>query len=671
MIKKKMCELSTCKICGNESSHSICENCFISFFSNSPDRVSFAFESKIPNFSQLHHVKVLDLFRTSVATINMNDFQELIMLRASHCFNLTKVNLTNVPSLIVLDLSANKELTSFTADECISKIIALDLSYCENLTIMPKTKYDSLQYLSIRHTKISKLINCPKARFLDISSTHITNLSYVQQMKNLEIIILDHMLKIEKIDMSLFTDLPNLNTIQSDIKNITFSKWNEDTKLSQIWLQKSKNVLNINDILLQKEKDHHDKIDFSAYLPNNLLLGNKFKRRITTELPITWHDSYRLLYGPWPPPPCYQKPARRINSPYQLPSEYPLKKVIASISGSIFGAAITDTLFLFVERQSIESLHFFIKGPIDITWSHPIMTRRGIEHYRGGITDNTAYLLLAIRTLTSKDSLHVCSDFAKKLKDFLSQGLPEFQLSIQNSSHPPSILKIARDPIFTTDPTSAAKKYWRTVGETSSGNDALTRAVVAGCYLFWDEVKVADNAQKLCRITHYDPRCAFAAVSIALTISRLIKWRCGLMDQIDIEKVIDDSAAYVKDLTPYMAQEAKTFANVDSLDRLNLKNFAPLALQAVGCAFWALKKNLRYVEAMEAIITAGGDAATNCVITGAVIGAKYGLGGIPIDLMQFFWKGAGVYRDMVSLFKSMNIDFTMPQYDEYFTMKFD
>lgn len=668
-----MGEISKCKICGTESMHTICPNCFISFFSNSPDRVSFAFEMKIPNFSQLKHVKVLDLFRTSIATVNMNDFQELIMLRVSHCHNLTKVNLTNIPSLTVLDLSANKELISFTADKCISKIIALDLSYCENLTSMPNTKYESLQYISVRHTRISELVNCPKARFLDISSTNITNLSYVEKMKYLEIIILDHMLRIDAIDMSSLTSLPKLKTIQSDIKNISFTKWNDDNNLSQIWLQKSKSVLDLNDILIQKEKENPDKINFSAYLPDNILLGNKFKNRITTESPstTTWRDPYRLLYGPWPIPPCYQKPLRRMISPLTIPSEYSVKNVISSISGSIFGCTVADTAMLFVERQPLESLNFFLEGVLDITWSHPRMTRRGVEHCRGGITDNTAVLMLSIRSLISKDSLHLCSDFAKRLKEFITTGLPEFQLSLAASTHAPSVSKIVRDPSFTSDPTNAAKKYWRSSGETPNGNDALTRAVVAGCFIFWDEDKVADNAQKLCRVTHYDPRCAFSAVCIALTIARIIKWRCGIIDQIEIEKIIDDSAKYVKDLTPYMEAEARLFTQADSLEKLNLKSFAPLALQAVGCAFWALRKNLRYVEAMEAIVKAGGDAATNCVVVGAVIGAKCGIGGIPIDLMQFFWKGSGVCRDLIALFKSMDIDFKMPQYDEYFTMKFE
>ena len=75
-----------------------------------------------------------------------------------------------------------------------------------------------------------------------------------------------------------------------------------------------------------------------------------------------------------------------------------------------------------------------------------------------------------------------------------------------------------------------------------------------------------------------------------------------------------------------------------------------------------------YVEGLETIVRAGGDASTNSFVLGAVIGAKDGLGGIPIDLMQYFWKGAGIHRDIVALFKAMKIDFKMPEYEEYFQM---
>lgn len=663
-----MGESTTCKICGIESPHSICPNCFISFFSSSSDRISFSFETKLPNFSKLKNVKVLDLFRTSVATINMDNFQELRSLRVSHCQNLTKVNLTNIPSLLVLDLSANKELSSFTADSCVSKIVALDISYCENLTSMPMTEYKSLKYITIRHTRISSLIKCPKVRYLDISSTNITNLSNVENMKDLEIIILDHMLKIDTIDMSPFTYLPKLRSIQSDIKNISFSNWNTDTNLSQIWFLNSKNISNLEDILIQKEKENSS---FDAILPNNLLLGNRFRKKITIDSKSSWHDPSRLLYGPWPSPPCYLKPIKRITSSFPVPDKYPQKSVISTICGAIFGASVTDSVMLFVERQTLESLNFFLEGDLDMTWSHPRVTRRGIDYCRGGITDNTAELMLTIRALISKDNNHICIDLAKKLKEFFTEGLPEFQLCVLAASHAPSVSKIVRDKIFTSDPTRAARKYWENSGETPNGNDALTRSVATGCFIFWDEDKVADNAQKLCRITHYDPRCAFSSVCLALTISRLIRWRCGEINEFDADKVVEDSIKYVHDLTPYMIGEIHQFTQVDDLAKLNLKNYQPLVLQAIGCALWILKMGYNYVQGLEIIIRAGGDASTNSVICGAVLGAKYGLGGIPIDLMQFFWKGAGVYRDLTAMFKVMGIDFAMPNYDEYFVMKFD
>lgn len=666
-----MAEQTVCKCCGTECIHSICPNCFLPFFSSSDERVSFAFETKLPNFSKLKNVKVLDLFRTAVATINLNDFPELTMFRVSHCQNLTKVHLTNIPSLTVLDLSANKELTSFTADECISNVISLDISYCENLTSMPDATYSSLQYVSIRHTRISELADFPKARYLDISSTNISDLTNVGKMKDLEIIILDHMLNIEELDLAPLTFLPKLRTIQSDISNLSFSIWDEKTKLSQMWFQNSKNVSDLREILTKKEEENPSNITFDAILPENVLLGNKFKNKISHYPNKSWHDPYRHLYGPWPLPPCYQKPIRRINSSFPIPDKYPLNKVISCITGAIFGGCVTDSVMLFVERQSPESLNFFLEGDLDVIWSHPRVTRRGIDYCRGGISDNTASVMLTMRSLISKDANHICIDLANKIKEFLQEGFPEIPLNVLASTHAPSVSKIVRDKGFTSDPTSAARRYWEVSGETPNGNDALSRSVATGCFVFWDEDKVADNSQKLCRITHYDPRCAFASVCFALMISRIIKWRCGEIDQIDLEKLIEDSIKYVKDLTPYMIAEIKKFTFIDDLNQLNLKNYSPLALQAIGCAIWALKMNFGFVQAIETIVRSGGDAATNSFVLGAIMGAKDGLGGIPIDLLHFFWKGAGVYRDLVAFFKSMNIDFKMPQYDEYFTMKFD
>lgn len=666
-----MTEKTICKCCGAECEHTICPNCFLPFFSNSPDRVSFSFETRLPNFAKLKQVKVLDFFRTSVATINLNDFPELTAFRVSHCLNLTKVHLSNMPSLRVLDLSANKELTSFTADECISKVVSLDLSYCENLASMPEVTYESLQYVSIRHTRISELEDFPKARYLDISSTYISDLTNVGQMKELEIIVLDHMLNIEELDMAPLTFLPKLRTIQSDISNLSFSIWDEKTNLSELWFQNSKSVSDLKDILTSKEQEDPTNIKFDAYLPDNLLLGNKFKNKIDHHSLNTWHDPYRHLYGPWPTPPCYQKPIRRIATSVPIPDKYPLKTVISCISGAIFGCSVIDSVMLFVERQSPESLNFFLEGDLDITWSYPRSTRRGIDYSRGGISDNTAGVMLTMRSLFSKSGAHIGIDLAQKIKEFLQEGFPEFPLNVLASTHAPSVSKIVRDKEFTTNPINAAKKYWEITGETPSGNDALPRSVATGCFAFWDEDRVADNSEKLCRITHYDPRCAFASVCFALMISRIIKWRCGEIDQIDLEKLVDDSVNYVKDLTPYMIAEIKKFTIIDDLNQLNLKNYSPLALQAIGCAIWALKKNFNYVQAIEIIIRSGGDAATNSFVLGAIMGAKDGLGGIPIDLLHFFWKGAGVYRDLVAFFKSMNITFEMPNYEDFFTMKFD
>lgn len=656
-----------CKICGSPCTHTICSNCFTPFFTYSQNEVSFAFEMKLPDLSKLKTVRVIDFFRTPIAALNLTDFPNLNKFRASHCPNLVKVTIMNAPNLQVLDLSANKELTSFSSDANVRNIISFDISYCENLSMIPNYEYELSEYVILRHTRISILPKFPKCKFLDISSTNIKDFSNIFEMEQLETIILDHMLKIENLDLSFFSYLPKLNVIETDIAFVTCENWNRESTLSQFWLQNCRSTSNLKEILIEKEGKNEN---FSAILPKGEFLGQKFRYNYKDTISPSWQSSCRLLYGPWPCPPCYQKPARINRSRYPIPARYNKNIVIASIAGSIFGATVADSLMLYIERQTIECINFLLQGDLDITWSHPRITRRGIDFHRGGFTDNTVMILLTIRSLISKDGKFVDADLSRKIKFYFEEGLAEHQMNVCSTTHAPSVSKIVRDPQFTSKPFEAAKKYWRMSGETPSGNDALTRSLIPGCFLFWDENSLKEASHNICRVTHYDPRCAFASVCLSLLIARLIKFRCGEIPEVDLDLVIEDSIKSIADLTPYMIAEIHKFTNIDELSQLNLKNYSPLALQAIGCALWVLKRNLKYTEGIEIILHAGGDVSTNAAVVGSVLGAKWGLGGIPIDVMEFFWEGAAVYKDLVSMLAIMDIDFKMPSYEDYYRMEF-
>ena len=154
-----------CKICGKQSQNLICRNCFIPFYKDEESCVSFAFAMKIPDFSKIKNVIVLDLFKTSIANLNLSEFLLLKKLRASRCPNLTRVNISKLPNLEVLDLSGNKMLTqillinnndafkmlkSSTSNAAATgtsknnengeflKLISFDVSFSENLQAKPK-----------------------------------------------------------------------------------------------------------------------------------------------------------------------------------------------------------------------------------------------------------------------------------------------------------------------------------------------------------------------------------------------------------------------------------------------------------------------------------------------------------------------------------------------------
>ncbi|OHT01057.1 hypothetical protein TRFO_01614 [Tritrichomonas foetus] len=656
---------SRCKACGKTSDKSICQKCFIPFNSSSDDRVSFAFAMKVPDFSKLKNVEVLDLFRTSIASLNMSDFPRIKKIRAARCLNLNRVNLQKMPNLEVIDFSANKELIQITADK-LPNLVAFDVSFCEKLISIPNIKYPALNFLSTRHTKISELPDTPNILFLDISSTNIENIENIQNYDKLEIFIFDRM-KFTSFNICQLSNLPNLNVIQSDVENVLNNssefQWNPNTKLTQIWLNNSKTV----------EEFPIDNEKMSVMLPNEDLRGLKFK---SPHEAGEWHYAARKVYGPWPLPPCYQRKPRISRSKFAIPSNFDHHRAVISILGSIFGATVADTISLFVERQKPEVINFMLEGTIDSTWSHPRITRRAVELPRGGITDNTAMMLMIMRSLTGRDGKFLETDLAKRIKEYVNEGMTENQLHI--IGHSASVTKIVRDPQFSSDPSAAAKKYWMQSGETPSGNDALTRSVVPGCFQFWDDKSVCENSEIVCKTTHFDPRCRFAAVCISLMVARFIQIRSStkkdekkcISELFDVDQCINDAISAVKDLTPYMIQEIRKFTDVDDLNRLGLCNFTPLVLQALGCAVWALKSGLQYKDGVEAILRAGGDAATNAAVVGAVLGAKWGLSAIPIDLMWYFWCGAPVEYDTKTFLKLMDIDFQMPTYEEYFTMNF-
>ena len=462
-------------------------------------KTSFAFVMRLPNLSQLSNVRILDLYFSPLSTAKIHSFQNLAYLRLSHCSHLKMISLQNNPNLISLDCSNNKELEKLEILEC-PLIRAFDLSFSELVKNLP-ISFLSLEYFSLRHTKISLLPSLPKIKYLDISSTLISDISSLTSFLSLEILIAEHM-KFQTIDFGPLTYLPHLTTIQSDISFISFTNPNPSTVLSSLWFLNSTKVEGLDTFQ-----------NFSACLPGEIFLGDKFS---TPSFKGTWQNSYLLLYGPWPYPPTdLRQPAKVPHCLFPLPLCFNHESAAKSIMGAFFGAALADSLALFTDRSTYakkEYLNFIFDSQCNITWSYPRASRREFFNPRGSYSEEIALLLLFMRSFTAcsgEINTNFKQNIAKRLKEWIENGMSE-HCETSPSSAGPGLSKTIHSPLFLTNPDEAAKEIWNQNGNTPVGFGFTSRSILSGCFSFWDEDSVIENAEKLCKITHFDPRCCYS-----------------------------------------------------------------------------------------------------------------------------------------------------------------
>lgn len=640
--------MNICKSCGFPSKLPFCPNCFIPLYSSDEERVSFAYQQKIPKYAQFNQVKVLDLYGTNLITCKIENFLQLKQLRISHCGNIKSIFINNAPCLTALDATTNKMLESISISNS-DEILAFDCSFSEKLSVIPES-FANVQYFSVRHTRVSKPPDIPNAIYIDISSTIIPNFDIYSNCQKLEILIAENMKNINEIDLGPFTYLHRFHTIQTNIKNVSFVSSSPNTHLKRLWLADCENVDKIPQIS-----------NYCALLPGNEMTGESFQKiRVSS----TWRKAHRLLYGPWPVPQIDLEKGPAVNAEFQVPPEYDPKIATEHIAGAIFGVTIGDSLALHCDRSDTSYVNFVLDSELDITWSHPRMSRRGITFYRGCITSNSALMMLVMRSFIDTKGKIDVTDISKKIKKLISNGIPERRETNISESFPPSLIKVSRNPKFENDPFLAAREYWETSGKTASGNGGIIRSTPVGCLCFWRNF-ISNNADMICRITQFDTRCAFSASCYALLISNLIKSASNKNYIFDLDATINDAMTYFPNFTEVDRDEINRYIRVESLQQLRLDSYLPITLQALGCAIWVLRQNLSFIDAIDAVFHAGGDIQTNVSVVSGVMGAKYGFKHIPIDLLEYFWFGGLVYKELNQFLSLMGLKFDLPTIDDF------
>jgi ADP-ribosylglycohydrolase len=174
-----------------------------------------------------------------------------------------------------------------------------------------------------------------------------------------------------------------------------------------------------------------------------------------------------------------------------------------------------------------------------------------------------------------------------------------------------------------------------------AGNGAAMRAGPLGL-LLPDPSAMCRAAEQQARITHLDPRCAAGSVVIARAVALAAERRPlhagDFIQDLGARAELSDSsvAAAVRGLTEWVTLppvQAARHLHASRLDPAHSQKWQGISAFVTPSVIWSIYSFLRspddYWETICTAIEVGGDTDTMAAMTGAISGARLGLGALP------------------------------------------
>jgi len=161
----------------------------------------------------------------------------------------------------------------------------------------------------------------------------------------------------------------------------------------------------------------------------------------------------------------------------------------------------------------------------------------------------------------------------------------------------------------------ASRKVWEDSGRVSAGNGSVMRSGPVAVYCH----KLADWrpwSRQVSALTHWDPRCQDC---------------CALVDGILIKLLKGEAVSFETVLALTEGLEAQVVEAVSRLPELALDDLkgGGYVLDTTLMALWALLNFEDFEEGVATTVTYAYDADTVGAVAGCLLGAKYGVEGLP------------------------------------------
>ena len=170
--------------------------------------------------------------------------------------------------------------------------------------------------------------------------------------------------------------------------------------------------------------------------------------------------------------------------------------------GTIFGQAVGDALGLSTEFMSKQEVDRFYPNGIE-DYSQIVQDDHRRRWQRGDWTDDTDMMLCILDSFVACQKVDIL-DIARRFKEWMMNG------GMGIGQHTYNVMALGD---YTSNPQKAAEIIWMMGKKKAAANGAVMRTSVVG--LMKDNV--ANNAENICKLTHYDPRCGALALSFLLS----------------------------------------------------------------------------------------------------------------------------------------------------------
>lgn len=172
---------------------------------------------------------------------------------------------------------------------------------------------------------------------------------------------------------------------------------------------------------------------------------------------------------------------------------------------------------------------------------------------------------------------------------------------------------------YVEQPEMCSKLWWDLSRQQSAANGALMRTSVVGLA----ENEIEQQAEAICKLTHYDPRCVGSCVIAASIIHNLV-WHDR---QLSYDEIKDIAQRYDNRILEWV-DAAYNSTDISMLD-LDETYSIGYTLRTLSAALWCYWHSPSFEEGLLSVVNEGGDADTNGAIAGAILGAKFGFLSIP------------------------------------------